>query len=150
MNLLGEHAHGAFRIRITDCGCGQPGCDAIFVFSTVHEVLWLATGICPSPAAADEQARMMLADAAIASMVAQGVGLLGLTWPMLMTSRERVLEQMRAFDACPQWLMGVPVRDVWACRRVVFGDDLTRVPRALEALGAAYVVEGPVRRGELS
>ena len=151
MKLLDEHARGGVRFRITDCGCGEDDCDTRFVFATTHDRLWMVVGVTNSHQDAVDMVDTLLLDlqlepTRIVGMVASGVALFGMLWARL--ARGRVIEQLEAVKMAPQWMFNVPVRQVWACRRVVFGDDLTRVPRALAAVSAAYVDERPVRIGE--
>jgi hypothetical protein len=151
MNLLRSLEHGVLRVRVTDCGCGEPECDKQFLFATTHEVLWLAVGIIgrdEAPAQAEAFLMDLQLDADLARALAQGIALFGQTWPVLTSSRDRAVAQMRAYEDVPDYMRRVPVREVWAVRRVVFGDDLTRVPWALACLDSAYVQERPaVRKG---
>ena len=158
LTLLLERETPALRIRVTDCGCGAGHeCETRILFASTHPQLWLAVGtIDLTVDTEDEVAKSVewfCANEAVddadgdtpASVVDQGIALVGLTWPELAAGDTRALEQLVAFDALPPWMLRVPAEKLWQTRRCVLGDGLVRVPRALRAVHRAYVAEGPAR-----
>lgn len=148
LTLLEDHDRDGFRIRVVACD-HDPSCTTRFVLAqTGHDQLWLCCGVCFNDAEVDHEVAWLLEDREEAGMrpsdvIEHGIAMYGLTWPVLTADRAVTVAQLLAYDATPPWMCRVPVDRVWACRRVVFGGDLVRVPRALQVLHDAYVTEGP-------
>lgn len=165
MKLLEEH-DGPMLIRVTDCGCGGGReCETSFVFASAppwRDQLWITSGVGPADQVG-EQVQWLLANEAIEQegvpfsgvrplvLVAHALALVGTSWKSIVEGgRPRALAQFEAFDGAPDWMLRVPLVEVRRVRGVCFGDDVTRVPRALQALKDAYDPGGrPVARGDL-
>jgi len=149
MDLLAESTLAPLRVRIVDCPCEFEECRAVYILAQLvggHEELWLTMGVVT--AGFDEAAGTvdeMLAnpDAGVGfrslrSMVERGQAMVGLTWEQL--DRPAMLEtQVAVWCAIPDWMERLPAGHLWATRGLVFGDDLTRVVRALYASDYYYV-----------
>lgn len=154
LTLVEDHERDGLRVRVVACDCDashgtlQEVCDLLFVLGQCgHEQLWLCCGAC-EVGETDRQVEFLLADGVLGGSrpsveLEHGIAMVGLTWPVLTRSRWIALAQLAAYDRVPAWMCRLPIEQVWSCRRVVFGSDLTRVPRALWALHGAYADEGP-------
>ncbi len=109
--------------------------------------LWLALG-------RGKRSKMLAApgeiegDALFMELIDNGCGLVGLPFARLRDAGV-VDAQMLALGEVPSPVMQLDPGLVYGVRGRVFGHDLSRVPRAMVALGEAYVVEGPVPAGLL-
>jgi hypothetical protein len=141
------------RARLLECDCGLPGCSTVFVVVQqpgAHEALWLGMGVVVSgrddaAAAMDElldDPGRVVGFRTVSQMVERGLALVGLGWEAV---RDRgVLEaQIRAWALLPEWMERQPAGYLWRTRGLVFGRELSRVPRALWGVARAYVPEGP-------
>jgi hypothetical protein len=143
VRLLAEYQSDAMRLRVTDCS--EP--DTRFVFASTRADLWLLAGVSQAAELEDDVA-FLLENAehegdTPAGVIDHAIAMLGRRWPALLSSEDAAVEQLLTFDRTPPWMLRVPAEDVWSVRRLVFGEDTTRVPRALYALRAAYKPDAP-------
>lgn len=154
LTLVEDHERDGIRVRVVACDCDaakgtrQEVCGTRFIIGQYnHEQLWLCCGMC-AVGDTDHQVEFLLDDDELGGSrpsieLEHGIAMLGLTWPVVSSSRAVAIAQLTAYDKVPPWMCRLPIDLVWSCRRLVFGNDLTRVPRALFALNKAYVQEAP-------
>lgn len=145
MRLVADRERGVLRVRVLACDC-NPGCPQRLVAAATDRQprLWLTCGVAQADDVAEQVDWLLGDEEAISGVTASeivehGVACLGLTWDRLLAGGQpRALMQLKAFAEIPEWMTAVPVEDVLRVRGVVFGDDVSRVPRALAALRDAY------------
>jgi hypothetical protein len=153
MANIGGRETPELRARILGCDCGLEGCTSVYVVVQqrgAHEDLWLAMGVAPeglekAAGSMDElldNPGAMVGFRTAAQMVERGLALVGLSWEALQ-DRDVVERQIVVWSRLPEWMERQPAGFLWRTRGLVFGRELTRVPRALWAVAQAWVPEGP-------
>jgi hypothetical protein len=66
-----------------------------------------------------------------------------MTWPVLASSERACGDQHLVASTLPGWMLRLGTGYVWRTRRVTFGHDLIRVPRALKAVARYYEPDAP-------
>lgn len=149
MRVLAARESPELRVRLLECDCGLEGCESVFVVVQqpgAHEELWLGMGVVlEGYAAAETAAAELLRDPhrdlgfrTAKQMIERGIAMVGLTWPRV-SDRSWLEAQIGAWGSLPEWMERQPAGRLWAIRGVVFGHELTRVVRALEAEDYYYV-----------
>lgn len=146
MIVLHEHNHGAMRLQILECDCGRRDCRTVVIIGAIGDKpYWLTLGIVPEETVGQHVAGIC-ERADIQADILRGIALMGVKRGVLVESGRACFEQLQAWLASPTWIDRLPLELVWATRRVVFGNDFSRVVRALVALDGAVpeLEEGPV------
>jgi hypothetical protein len=158
VRVLEEHFGPRTIVRVAECDC--PACvptdQHAFLMASVpgHERLWITVAKARREllgesvevvAGLHDDERMEGTDPATI-VIEKALALIGMPWERL--AWDEAMRQLAVWLGLPQWMMAVSVEQLWACRGVSFGRDLTRVPRALNALG--YLPDAPVSRQALA
>jgi hypothetical protein len=157
MQVITERSGLGVIARLYECDCPLPECRRQWLICSVegaHAELGLCVATSCEAAVLGEAFDRMAENAendhgvTCAEVIESGLALVGMRWEMLEHSDVAGL-QLAAWARLPGWMDALSRGQVWACRAVTFGNDLTRVPRALWALQAAYAPDGPVSADEL-
>jgi hypothetical protein len=157
MQLIVEGAGHGVISRLYECDCALPECERQWLLCTV-EGPHAHLGLC----IASSSDRDVLLDAfrkmseneenehgvTPAEVIERGLALVGMKWSLLTSAAVAGL-QLATWARLPEWMEVLPRGDLWMVRGCVFGNDLTRVPRALAALEASYRAEAPVSAQDL-
>lgn len=133
MSILTEARVGALRVRSARCNgdCGGTCNHGIIAVGHGEKPLWVTV-------VADELDEIHgqfsgvlagLEDPDWQETAEYGIVLHGMTWPKL--DAPNAVRQVVQFGSDPDWILEVPLEQLWRLRGVVFGDDITRVPIAI-------------------
>jgi hypothetical protein len=148
--LLADEERPPMRVRTVGCPC-DPNCTGRFVIAStaVRPDLWVVASYAENEDDAVHEAAVLLANAGRGDdypflVIEQACYLIGRRWEDLTADVGQAIAAFVIFARLPEWMFAVPTWQVRATRKCVFGDDLVRVPRALELLDEYYVPERPV------
>ncbi len=157
MQVIIERSGNGVIARLYECDCPLPECRRQWLICSVegaHSMLGLTIATsCDREEIREAFERMAENESNAngvtrAEVVEQGLALIGMRWEML-EHAEVAGVQLAAWARLPGWMDRLSRGQIWACRGVTFGNDLTRVPRALWALQAAYAPDAPVAAEDL-
>jgi hypothetical protein len=157
MQLITERSGNGTIARLYDCDCPLPGCERQWLICSVegtHSMLGLCVATSTDHGVLLDAFKRMAENeenkhgVTCAEVIERGLALIGMRWDML-ENAEVAGVQLASWARLPGWMDTLSRGQVWACRRAVFGDDLTRVPRALRALQEAYQPDAPVAADDL-
>lgn len=136
LDILVEAEVGDLRVRAAACGCGQ---FAAVLAGHVEKPLWVTIATVSPEELHDAfsawQAHME--DPDWRETAHQAIVLYGATWERL--PHIESVRQCLQFSATPEWLLDVPLDEMWRCRGLVWGrDDITRTAVALSCIRGAY------------
>jgi hypothetical protein len=148
MQLITERSGNGVIARLYECDCPLPSCSRQWLICSVegaHSMLAMTIGTSTDPDAMRESLATVAENEEnyYGAKIEAVLALLGLRWETLEQSADLAGIQMAAWARLPDWMEELSRGQLWACRGVVLGDDLSRVPRALWALQRAYVPEAP-------
>lgn len=135
-------------MRVLECEC-EPGCESRYVaFQARHAHLWVVLLlVTDGDESLEQNIDLLFGDETgiddLPALVELFLALCGMTWPILLSSERACGDQMIVANSMPGWMLRLDAGLVWRTRRVVFGHDLIRVPRALKATHAYYEPDAP-------
>lgn len=132
LRVLVESSVGNLRVRAAGCdgSCGGVCDHGIIAVGHGEKPLWI-TVVANDLGTVHDQFSGVLAcleDPEWAETAEYGIVLHGMTWMKL--NPGTAVRQALQFGSDPDWMLEVPLDQLWRLRGVVFGDDITRVPIA--------------------
>jgi hypothetical protein len=158
MQLITERSGNGVIARLYECDCPLPSCSRQWLICSVegaHSMLAITVATSTEPDVLRESMVTMAANeenqygVTVAEVIETGMALIGMRWEDLEASADAAGLQLAAWSRLPGWMEQQARGLLWSCRGVTFGNDLTRVPRALWALQAAYVPDAPASPAEV-
>jgi hypothetical protein len=133
LRVLIEARVGKLRIRQARCNgsCNGECNHGVIAIGHDEKPLWIVVVADELDEINDQFSGVMagLEDPDWAETAEYGIVLHGMTWPKL--NPATAVRQALQFGADPDWMLDVPLEQLWRLRGVVFGDDITRVPIAI-------------------
>lgn len=130
---LVEARVGDLRVRSARCNgdCNGTCSHGIIAIGHGEKPLWVTVVVDDLEIVTDQFSGVLanLEDPDWQETAHYGIVLHGMTWPRL--NPGTAVRQTLQFGADPDWMLDVPLDQLWCLRGVVFGDDITRVPIAV-------------------
>lgn len=142
LDIAVDARQGDILVRGARCGCAADFA-VVFVGLERAKPLWLCVQTVEGDDLEDTFSGVLaqMEDPDWQDTARSGVAIFGCVWEAL--THPEAVRQAIQFGSSPEWLLDVPLEEVWACRGVIWGrDDITRTAVALASVRGYWLGSG--------